>query len=365
MPLRLLLLTLYFLICIISLGWCKQEKMDFQLEAQNNVLVETENHTVNRKVRKTERKRKVKVRRNRKSRGKKKKRNKSTRKKKRNNKSGKNQFRKFKLKKKSSTKTKKKSGNNQRKKKKSRKTEIRKKKLNKNTRSCEKQDDPCLKNLVDSLSFERDQITNFLAQYKRIKNFAKLVSNKAAKKGDFSNSSSQLLEALGGNGSSPACGGQRMTRGSRNAAVLNYNQLAACSETIASSCQIPNATYSTTALDACTASYEAIQNKNKDCCAADETGACPCWAEAKALVDTAKSSSCDGLTPSNAVKKLKVSCISSFSGCKKAEDASIGYIVTCRTCNSSAGECDLTTPASTSVTTAAPEGTTGGVGGGG
>ena len=75
-----------------------------------------------------------------------------------------------------------------------------------------RQDDDCLKNLVTAETYERDQIGNFLNQHKRVLRFMTLVANKAKKKADFSNSTSTLIAALGGNGSNPTCGGTTRRR---------------------------------------------------------------------------------------------------------------------------------------------------------
>ena len=63
----------------------------------------------------------------------------------------------------------------------------------------------CYKNAIGILGYERNQILNFQKQTARILSHNKTVNNKMKKRNSFKNAASKLLEAVGGNVTSPTC----------------------------------------------------------------------------------------------------------------------------------------------------------------
>ena len=92
----------------------------------------------------------------------------------------------------------------------------------------------------------------------------------------------------------------------------------------------------------------------------DLSAACTCWKAAAKLVNTTKELKCSAKSAYDSMNALKKTCKSSFSDCKKAEDASVGLIQICngRTTPSTASE-SLPSPVP-SPTTAAPAPTSSG-----
>merc|ERR1712106_143913 len=177
-------------------------------------------------------------------------------------------------------------------------------------------------------------------QKARAEDFKKLIGKKGAKNDDFKNSTTYLLTALGGNVSNLTCGSQN-TSGA--GAVTTYTSLANCSSAVSEACTVPNNTANFTLLDECKTYYENVQKTNAKCFKltmkndANETAVCECWKEAAAVVTEAKtkSSLCTSKTAQADMKILKDTCLASFSTCKKAEDASVAFILTCATADSS------------------------------
>ena len=64
----------------------------------------------------------------------------------------------------------------------------------------------CMKNAMEGMLFEKNQITNYLKQAKRLTNHGSISTNKVGKKDNFDASRKHLLWALGGNLSDPKCG---------------------------------------------------------------------------------------------------------------------------------------------------------------
>ena len=87
----------------------------------------------------------------------------------------------------------------------------------------------------------------------------------------------------------------------------------------------------------------------------DLSAACTCYAAAATLVNETKKENCTAKASFDMIKDAKKACLSKFTGCKKAEDASIGLI---HVCNGKTTPAPITTtPAPT--TTAAPAPATG------
>ena len=198
-------------------------------------------------------------------------------------------------------------------------------------------------------------------QKARAESFNKLIGNKGGKNDSFGNSTTYLLTALGGNVSNLKCGSQN-TSGA--AAITTYKALTNCSKAVSAACVVPNTTVNFTQLNTCKTYYENIQTTNKKCFemtnkkSANGTAVCECWKGAAEAVATAKakSSSCSANTAQSDLKDLKNTCLAAYGVCKKAEDASVSYILKCSTdssssTNSSASSNSTTTTTTTSTTT--------------
>ena len=64
----------------------------------------------------------------------------------------------------------------------------------------------CMKNALEGMMFEKNQIANYLKQAKRLTNHGSISTNKVGKKDSFDGSRKHLLWAIGGNLSDPKCG---------------------------------------------------------------------------------------------------------------------------------------------------------------
>merc|ERR1712123_354907 len=234
------------------------------------------------------------------------------------------------------------------------KVKIIKKKSNKGKnrpRKCERQtgadDTTCLANIELAMDYEGKQIKHFKNQKKRVEDFAKLIQNKGGKKDNFQNTTTYMKEALGSDNS---CNGTTNKTDAEDA-VSTHATLSNCSTSVESGCAIPTTTYNTTELSSCETSLTAIATKNAECyklttsTSPDLSAACTCWKAAAALVTETKALKCSAKSSYDTISALKKTCLSKFSDCKKAEDASVGLIQVCN---------GRTTPSTASVPSPAP-----------
>jgi len=203
--------------------------------------------------------------------------------------------------------------------------------------------DTCLSNLLNSLKFEKDKIRTFTNQKKRAESFKRITGNKGGKDDQFGNTTTYLLMALGGNMTNLNCSGKTSLT---TEAAATYTTLSNCSASISAACAVPNNTANFTLLDTCKTVYTEIQTKNAACLklTTDGTAACTCWTEAANMTVAAKklSDDCDAKTTQLEMKSLKKACLASFSACKKAEDSSVGYIMSCSQDSSSSSISNIT-----------------------
>lgn len=197
--------------------------------------------------------------------------------------------------------------------------------------------DTCLINVVNALSFEKNQIQNFFKQKARFENQGKTTTNKLGKKGEFKDAAKYMLQAIGGDINNVTCG-ENTTRSSRAAksAADTYTLLNNCSESIKEACSIPNNTVNATFNAECANVYNLSKVASDDCrtnkaYSTNGSAACNCWEKAAIGITIAKEKGCTqaGKTQAKAVKANKNRCIKAFSLCKKAEDAAIALIHTC------------------------------------
>merc|ERR1711892_376684 len=234
------------------------------------------------------------------------------------------------------------------------KVKIIKKKSNKGKtrqRKCERQtgadDTTCLANIELAMDYEGKQIKNFKNQKKRVEDFDKLMKNKGGKKNNFQNTTTYMKDALG---SDDSCNGTTNEADAADA-VSTHTTLSNCSTSVESGCAIPSTTYNSTELSSCETSLTAVATKNAECyklttaTSPDLPAACTCWKAAAALVTETKALKCSAKSSYDTISALKKTCLSKFSDCKKAEDASIGLIQVCN---------GRTTPSTASVPSPAP-----------
>jgi|ERR1719295_198856 len=211
--------------------------------------------------------------------------------------------------------------------------------------------DTCLTNLLNSLKFEKDKIRTFTNQKKRAESFKKLIGNKGGKDDQFGNTTTYLLMALGGNMTNLNCSGKTSLT---TEAAATYTTLSNCSASIAAACAVPNKTANFTLLDTCKTVYSEIQTKNAACLklTTDGTKACTCWSEAANMTASAKklSDDCDAKSTQLEMKSLKKTCLASFSACKKAEDSSVAFIMTCSQDSSSSSSSSNVTSSNLNIT---------------
>jgi len=238
-----------------------------------------------------------------------------------------------------------------------------KKNTNRKTRprKCERQtgadDTTCLANIELAMDYEGKQIKNFKNQKKRVEDFDKLMQNKGGKKDNFQNTTTYMKEALGSDNS---CNGTTNKTDAEDA-VSTHATLSNCSTSVESGCAIPSTTYNTTELSSCETSLTAVATKNAECyklttaTSPDLSAACTCWKAAAALVTETKALKCSAKSSYDTISALKKTCLSKFSDCKKAEDASVGLIQVCngRTTPTTASVPSPTPAPAPAITTAA------------
>jgi len=195
--------------------------------------------------------------------------------------------------------------------------------------------------VISSLKYERDFVANFMNQKARAEDFKKLIGNKGGKNDSFSNSTTYLLTALGGNVSNLTCGS---SNSSGESAIITYKALSNCKTAVGMACMLPNNTNTNfTQLDTCKTYYEEVQKTNELCFtmtmkkSANGTAVCECWKNASATVDNVKlkKDSCSANKAQSELKGLKNACLAAYGVCKKAEDASVSFILKCSTDSSS------------------------------
>merc|ERR1711892_737745 len=98
--------------------------------------------------------------------------------------------------------------------------------------------------------------------------------------------------------------------------------------------------------------------KNK----ANGTAVCECWKNAAAAVESAKlkKDSCSANTAQSDMKSLKNACLAAYGVCKKAEDASVSFILKCSGGDTSSSSSSSNRTSSSSSSSNSTNSTTGG-----
>jgi len=230
------------------------------------------------------------------------------------------------------------------------KRKSKKKKKNKNRQSsgsCTNEvSTKCLENALISLAYEKNQVTNYIKQAKRLENHQKISTNKLSKNDEFQSAAKHMLWAIGGNLSDPKCGEEtndtkraaRQQRGLKDS-IANYQKLFNCSNSIAEACDITlkNDTYDKDGhaeeLEKCRFLKSDFINVSKECVSkkdqANATLQCECWARAAKDVADIKKLKCETKSKQKLVTEHKNQCIKAFGKCKKMEDEAIELIHIC------------------------------------
>merc|ERR1719309_905945 len=194
----------------------------------------------------------------------------------------------------------------------------------------------CLEDAMLSLAYEKNQVTNYIKQGKRLENHGNIAANKLNKKDEFSSAAKHMLWAIGGNLSDPKCGfdtndktrQERLQRGLKDS-LANYNKLLNCTNSIREACDITlkNDTYKEDEhagkLTECRKYKKDFIKVSKECVSAKDqantTLQCECWAKAAKDVKIIKTLKCETKSQQKLVTQHKNSCIKAFGTCKKME----------------------------------------------
>merc|ERR1711892_977670 len=204
----------------------------------------------------------------------------------------------------------------------------------------------CLENAMFSLAYEKNQVTNYIKQAKRLDNHQNISSNKLTKSDEFKSAAKHMLWAIGGNLSDPKCGEdtnetQRLQIQKRDlkSSVANYNKLLNCSEAIKEACdlKLQNHTYNHEAQSENKTLCRKFKNDfikvSKECQSAKDQGnatlQCECWGKAARDVTEIKKLKCETKDNQKFVTKHKNDCIKAFGNCKKMEDEAVDLIHKC------------------------------------
>merc|ERR1712179_334080 len=204
----------------------------------------------------------------------------------------------------------------------------------------------CLENALMSLAYEKNQVTNYIKQAKRLDNHQNISSNKLTKKNEFESAAKHMLWAIGGNLSDPKCGQdtndtKRRMQQQRDltSSIANYNKLLNCSETIKEACDLDlksdsyNHSDHSENMTLCRAYKKDFINVSKECQSAkDQANAtlqCDCWARAAKDVIEIKKLKCETKEKQKFITKHKNDCNKAFGKCKRMEDDAIELIHKC------------------------------------
>merc|ERR1712179_741322 len=204
----------------------------------------------------------------------------------------------------------------------------------------------CLENALMSLAYEKNQVTNYIKQAKRLDNHQNISSNKLTKKDEFESAAKHMLWAIGGNLSDPKCGQEtndtkRRAQQTRDlkSSIANYNKLKNCSAAIKEACDMSlqsdsyNHSDHSQNMTLCRTYKADFINASKECQSAkDQANAtlqCDCWARAAKDVIEIKKLKCETKEKQKFITKHKNDCIKAFGKCKRMEDDAIELIHKC------------------------------------
>lgn len=207
----------------------------------------------------------------------------------------------------------------------------------------------CMKNALDCMLFDKNQITNWLKQAKRLENHETISTNKVGKKEIFEEARKHLAWAIGGDKSKPSCGpnttAERISytgiygnpidyEKEQGYAVGNLTLMENCSVTIEAVCNPTtlNLTEFKSVLTSCRSKMKDFTNKSEECRAMTDSVSkqCKCWSDLTVIMEEIKTLDCKRIKETQkAVTKHKGDCIKVFSKCKKSEDHSVEAVYSC------------------------------------
>merc|ERR1712062_80518 len=210
----------------------------------------------------------------------------------------------------------------------------------------------CMKNAMDCMLFEKNQILNWQKQAKRLENHGTISTNKVGKKGEFEEARKHLEWAIGGDKNNPQCG-PNTTSGRLSAtgifgetidfekeqgyALANLTLMENCSTSIEAACNTSgltgvNLTEFSSVLSTCRSMMTEFNDKSKECRGLTDSisNQCKCWSDLSVLMANIKQFNCKRI---KATQKMltthKNDCIKVFSKCKKSEDHSVEAVYSC------------------------------------
>merc|ERR1711971_556772 len=197
----------------------------------------------------------------------------------------------------------------------------------------------CLDNAMVALSYEKNQVSNYLKQAARLKGHKNIKEKKLFKQGEFMAAADHLIFAVGGNMSNPKCADPDdnstealATKEKEFEYILsNYTLLQNCSNAITEACTLSNETFNDShqdELDVCNQTKWTFILDSRKCHklqakSTNATEICECWNKAAEDVETIKAQNCETKKKQVAITKQKNFCKKVFKNCKDMEDHSI------------------------------------------
>jgi len=212
----------------------------------------------------------------------------------------------------------------------------------------------CMKDALECMLFDKNQITNWLKQAKRLENHGTISTNKVGKKGNFEEARKHLLWAIGGDKSNPSCGpnttsarladtgihGEKIDYAKEQGyALANLTMMENCSVAIEAACNTSsvvvdgvNLSNFSSVLTTCRSLMTNFTDKSKLCRAMTDSVSkqCTCWSELSEIMASIKTFNCKRIKATQkAVTQHKSACIAVFSKCKRSEDHSVEAVYSC------------------------------------
>ena len=187
----------------------------------------------------------------------------------------------------------------------------------------------CVDTAVRLLSTMNNKVINYLKQQKRIAKFNSTRGKKSGKKGLFGPIASKVIDIGGGNASDLSCSGNKTSEGATTIKEIIAN-LSKCEKDIHAACDvsaypIPNKTEA----DACVSNMESMKKSVDACTKKSGSEACSCWLDSTLLATAEEVKKCNIASENKRVTSQHKKCTSTFSACKKIEDATVDYIYAC------------------------------------
>merc|ERR1712002_1412998 len=179
--------------------------------------------------------------------------------------------------------------------------------------------DACMTTAMEVMTWEGNQVTNFLKQYKRYSNFQNQTKNKQGKRDKFL-SVKTLMNNATANMTDVNCTYSTNKQTSKQNFEQAYKQIDNCSASILEACNMKNDTKMPTMIE-CEGEMSKVKKLNEACReTADAAGQCACWEKmAKDYMNPMKTKKCN-IEMTRIIKAMKTEknkCIAAFKACKK------------------------------------------------